>query len=165
MAIRRISLEWAEVRRWLAEGVGEPPPSGGGSRGIGGLGRLLRRKAAVGEAIDRGRATRRFEPSGGPSDPAPAGADEYVSEIPAGPATPTAPQGDRTVSNREGKRTGGVSRLQKAKLRAKHQRREARRGHPVSRGRAQPSAVERAGNRTHLTITSDPVGVSRISRG
>lgn len=121
VGIRRISLELAEVRRWIINiwaGARRQPllaeePSG--------LGQLLRRKAAVDDAIDRGRTSRKFDPAQARgAEPAPAGADEYVSNIPTGPTTPTAPTGDRTVQPVE--EEDALSRLRKAKLRAKHQR-------------------------------------------
>ena len=121
VGIRRISLEFAEVRRWLiniwASARRQPllaeEPSG--------LGQLLRRKAAVDDALDRGRTGRKFDPTQvRGAEPAPAGADEYVSNIPTGPTTPTAPTGDRTVQPVE--EEDALSRLRRAKLRAKHQR-------------------------------------------
>jgi hypothetical protein len=121
VGIRRISLELAEVRRWVlnlwASARRQPllaeEPSG--------LGQLLRRKAAVEEAIDRDRAGRKFDPTRAPTaEPAPAGADEYVSNIPTGGPMPTVPTGDRTV--RQPEEEDALSRLRKAKLRAKHQR-------------------------------------------
>jgi hypothetical protein len=133
VATRRIAIEWAEVRtasrkvwanlRHQEEVVEESV----------GLGRLLRRKAAVGEVIDRGRATRRFEPSGTPSDPAPAGADEYVSAIPGSQLPPpVARRADEPPAEEE---EDTFSKLRKAKERARRQQQQWGEGDPTDSSR------------------------------
>ncbi len=121
VAVRRIAIEWAEVRSASAKawaGLRRQPEVAEESAG---LGRLLRRKAAVGEAIDRDRSARRFEPTGSPSEPAPAGADEYESAIPSGPAPPpAAPRAeDRPAEEEE----DTFTKLRKARDRARRQTR------------------------------------------
>lgn len=118
VGVRRISLEPAEVRtaasrvwsRLRAKPVEETDDAG--------LGQLLRRKQAVGETIDRQRASRKFEPGAGPILPAPAGADAApVASAPGSPIPPpTAPQAPEPEAD------DAFERLRKAKERAKRNR-------------------------------------------
>jgi uncharacterized membrane protein len=120
VAVRRIAIEWNEVRTASARvwaGLRHHPEVVEESAG---LGRLLQRKAAVGEAIDRGRATRRFEPGESPSEPAPAGADEYVSAIPSGSAPPPSSRADERPLPEE---EDTFAKLKKARDRARKQTR------------------------------------------
>lgn len=121
VAIRRIALEWVEVRTaglrfWRALRASEPWAAEGGA-----LDRLQRRKVAVDETLARARAERRFDSTGAPpSDPAPAGADEYAARTPTGPP-PNLPVARRT-EDAPPEEDDAFSRLQKAKKRARHQR-------------------------------------------
>ena len=121
VGVRRIALEWSEVRfaslRFWAglrkrEVVDEESA---------GLDKLLRRKAATADVIDKSRATRKFDPTTAPAtDAAPAGADENASRTPTGPtnAPPVAPRAEPVADDE----TDTFAKLRKAKERAKHQR-------------------------------------------
>ncbi len=121
VAVRRIAVEWAEVRSASRKAWAYLRHQEVAAEESAGLGRLLRRKAAVGEEIDRGRAARRFEPTGTPSDPAPAGADEYVSQAPGGSSPPPAarPEPDQPAEAEE----DTFDKLRKARDRARRQHR------------------------------------------
>jgi hypothetical protein len=121
VAVRRIAVEWAEVRSVSRKAWANLRHQEVAAEESAGLGRLLRRKAAVGEEIDRGRAARRFEPTGTPSDPAPAGADEYVSQAPGGSSPPPAarPAPDQPAEAEE----DTFDKLRKARDRARRQHR------------------------------------------
>jgi uncharacterized membrane protein len=121
VATRRIAIEWSEVRNASRKAWASLRHQEVVVEDSAGLGRLLRRKAAVGEVIDRGRAARRFEPSGTPSDPAPAGADEYVSAIPGSQAQPPAARRSDDAPVEEEEDT--FAKLRKAKERARKQTR------------------------------------------
>jgi hypothetical protein len=118
VAVRRISLEWVEVRlaaerTWagLRQSQAEAEESAG-------LDRLLRRRAAVGEAIDRERGTRRFEPTT-TSEPAPAGADEFISRAPTVPPSAPTPQPEQPPAEEE----DTFAKLRRARDRARRQQR------------------------------------------
>jgi uncharacterized membrane protein len=119
VAVRRISIEWSEVRSASAKAWANLRRQPEVAEESAGLGRLLRRKAAVGEAIDRDRSARRFEATGAPGEPAPAGADEYESAIPSGSAPPpVAPRAeDRPAEEEE----DTFTKLRKARDRARRQ--------------------------------------------
>jgi len=120
VGVRRIALEWSEVRFgaikfWAGLRKREVVDTESA-----GLDKLLRRKAATADVIDRSRATRKFDPSAAPAaDPAPAGADEYASRAPSGPtgAPPVAPRAEQPAEEED-----AFAKLRKAKERAKHQR-------------------------------------------
>ncbi|HET6575171.1 MAG TPA: VWA domain-containing protein [Fimbriiglobus sp.] len=121
VATRRIAIEWAEVRTVSTRVWANLRHQDVAVEESAGLGRLLRRKAAVGEVIDRDRSTRRFEPTTSPSDPAPAGADEYVSAIPGVSAPPPpAPRTDEPPAEEE---EDTLTKLRKARDRARRQQR------------------------------------------
>ncbi|HVK19059.1 MAG TPA: VWA domain-containing protein [Fimbriiglobus sp.] len=122
VATRRIAIEWAEVRSASRKVWANLRHQEVAAEESAGLGRLLRRKAEVGEVIDRGRATRRFEPSGTPSDPAPAGADEYVSAVPGSQSPPPAARRADEPAAEEEEDT--FSKLRKAKERARRQQQQ-----------------------------------------
>jgi hypothetical protein len=114
VGVRRVSLEWTEVRTaaertWAnlrANPVAETESEG--------LGKLLRRKASVGEAIDKTRAARKFDPTATPAAPAdaPKAADDFVSTgpplLPPPPSRPTETKAPEDF----------FTRMQKAKKRA-----------------------------------------------
>ncbi|OWK34537.1 VWA domain-containing protein [Fimbriiglobus ruber] len=122
VGVRRISLEWAEVngsavRVWARLRRREVAEDDSAA-----LGRLLQRKAAVGEALDRDRAARRFEssPTESAAPPAPAGADDYAARAPTGgPNLPPPPP--PTSEQSAGDENDTFAKLRKAKQRAKHQ--------------------------------------------
>lgn len=121
VATRRISLERAELatfarRTWAA--LRATPDEEGETAS---LGRLLQRKQAVADTIDRKRAARRFTPTGETSDAAPAGADEFAARMPGSPPTgigPTPPPTAQPLDDGD----DPFERLRKAKERAKRQR-------------------------------------------
>lgn len=119
VGVRRIALEWKEVAAgataaWtrlrhepaFADGDGEN------------LGRLLKRKQAVGETIGQGRARKRFDPSAGPILPVPDGADAFAAR-PAGPPKP-APT-DRRPDEPAAEEDDTFAKLRKAKERARRE--------------------------------------------
>jgi hypothetical protein len=132
VAIRRIAIELTEVRtagRRFWAGLRHQPLADEESAG---LGQLLRRKAAVGEQIDRGRAARRFEAAPtSPAEPAPLGADDYVTSNPSGPPPVAPPAGDRRTEQ-PAEEDDAFARLRKAKERAKHKKKP---GEEDDRGR------------------------------
>ncbi len=123
VAVRRIAVEWAEVRRaggrvWSR--LRQQPAAAGDDAG---LGQLLRRKAAVAETIDRSKAVRRFDPAAAPAaEPAPAGADEYARRAGDAPPPPAAPAGDREQSQSEAEPDDPMERLRRARDRARQRR-------------------------------------------
>jgi hypothetical protein len=133
VATRRIAIEWAEVRTASRKVWANLRQQDVVAEESAGLGRLLRRKAAVGEVIDRDRSARRFEPTGTPSDAAPAGADEYVSAIPGGSAAPpVARRADEPPAEEE---EDTFSKLRKAKERARRQQQQRGEGDPPAGSR------------------------------
>lgn len=121
VATRRISLERAEIvtasrRVWAA--LRATPMEDGETAS---LGRLLQRKQAVVETIDRSRAARRFTPTGETPDAAPAGADEFAARTPDATA-PSAPPPTSRQGQPEPESDDPFERLRKAKERAKRNR-------------------------------------------
>ncbi len=120
VAVRRVAVEWKEVRTASGKawaGLRRQAEAGEESAG---LGRLLQRKAAVGEAIDRDRSARRFEPTRPPSEPAPAGADEYVERTPSGQPPPP-PAASRPEDRPAEEEEDTFTKLRKARDRARRQ--------------------------------------------
>ena len=119
VGVRRVSVEWPEVRAAAGRVWGSLRARKAEDRDSVGLNQLLRRKQQVEEAIDRGRAARRFDPSGAPpTEPAPAGADDYVSRGPAASLPPPPPA--RPSEPAQGEAEDALSRLRKARDRARH---------------------------------------------
>ena len=121
VCVRRIALEWGEVRFAALRFWGGLRRKDVVDEESAGLDKLLRRKAATVDVLDRGRATRKFDPTTtSVADPAPAGADEYASRAATGPpiATPIATRPERA----EPVEDDAFEKLRKAKERAKHQR-------------------------------------------
>jgi uncharacterized membrane protein len=130
VAIRRISLELAEVRStcgkawaWL-RGWNEPEPEAGS-----GLDRLSRRKAAVARELQRQQAARRFEPAGSSlAEPPPAGAEEYRLPPPAvaPPSSGSPPAAESAQGGPPAEADDPLTRLRKARDRARHRREQER---------------------------------------
>jgi hypothetical protein len=118
VAVRRISIEWPEVRAVATRTWGSLRAAKDETRDSAALGKLLRRKQQVEEAIDRSRAARRFDPTAAPAaDPAPAGADEYVSASPQTRLPPPPP--DRPSEPKPAAEEDAFEKLRKAKERAR----------------------------------------------
>ena len=114
---RRISLEWREVQVgatniWAKIRQQELVADGGE-----GLVRLLKRKQAIGQTLDRNRAAKRFDPTTITADAAPAGADEFVANIPTG-LPPAKPATDRAPAEPAEDEDDTLAKLRKAKKRA-----------------------------------------------
>ncbi|MGL4421704.1 MAG: hypothetical protein ACRCZF_13640, partial [Gemmataceae bacterium] len=118
VALRRISIEWAEVRYRAEKGWAKLRAAPEPIMPDAALGQLLRRKAEVDEAIDRNRAARRFDATGLPAqEPAPLGADAYIQDAPAARLPkPT----DRPSEAKPTDAEDALSRLKKARDRARH---------------------------------------------
>ena len=96
VAVRRIAVEWAEVRRFGDRVWGTLRRQPVTAADDAALGQLLRRKAEVG---DRLKATRRFDPTASPTtEPAPAGADEFARRMGDAPPPTASPAGDRQAA-------------------------------------------------------------------
>lgn len=122
VAVRRIALEWHEVRSTLERIWSRLRAQPVTETDSGGLGQLLRRKQEVEETIDRTRATRRFEPlAGGPSEVAPAGADELLTQGEAPRPVPPPPAARPSEAPASGE-DDALSRLRKARDRARHRK-------------------------------------------
>lgn len=123
VGVRRISLEWSEVNAAAAMAWGKVRGrTEAADNGTSALDRLRARKAATAAAIDRERSARRFEPgAAAPSEPAPAGADEFASRFPTAPPPPAPPT---RASQPKDDEDDPFARLRKAKQRAKHQKRD-----------------------------------------
>ena len=117
VGVRRISVEPREVTTAATRVWGTLRHQKAAADDPHGLGRLLQRKAAVGEAIDRGRSARRFEPTAPTAEPAPLGADEYVTRTEALPPPP--PPVRRPDQPPDEDPDDPLTRLKKAKERAK----------------------------------------------
>ncbi|MGL6094281.1 MAG: hypothetical protein ACRC7O_00585, partial [Fimbriiglobus sp.] len=123
VGVRRVSLEPAEVRaagRFVWSRLrGEPDATMDAGAG---LGRLLQRKQAVDDTLERARAARRFAPSVRGDEPpavAPSGADAFTGPAPTAPPPPP--------PTRDAKPAGDdvddpLARLRKARNRAQHRR-------------------------------------------
>ncbi|MFO0937009.1 MAG: VWA domain-containing protein [Gemmataceae bacterium] len=118
VGVRRVSLEWTEVRSkaeqiWIQ--LRTKPTLETESTG---LNQLLRRKQTVGEAIDKSRAARKFDPTGAPVETSetPKAADDFVTKgpplLPPPPPRPTEPKPAQDDF---------FTRMQKAKKRAGQQ--------------------------------------------
>jgi hypothetical protein len=118
---RRISLESKELQQAFARFWAKLRHQTVTADDGAGLDRLLQRKAAVGAAIDKGKSTRKFDPSSvTAAEPAPAGADEYAAKTGKPSETTKPPQhvDDKPEADDE---DDPLTRLRKAKQRAKHQ--------------------------------------------
>jgi uncharacterized membrane protein len=119
VGVRRVSIEWPEVRAAASKSWAALRAKTEEQRDSAGLGRLLQRKQQVGEVIDRSRAARRYDPTAVPSgEPAPAGADEYVAQAPESRLPP--PPAERPSESRSSEAEDALSRLRKARDRARH---------------------------------------------
>lgn len=125
VGVRRISLEPGELRQtadkfWARARKKQAARSAGAEDAF--LARLREKKAVVGESLERERAARKFEPTGPPAEPAPAGADESG---PAGPPvfSPKPPPPPPAAPKPAGEPADDyISKLRKAKQRAPHER-------------------------------------------
>lgn len=116
VANRRVSLEWAELRRGAEKlwGTLRAKPEAGDESA--GLGQLLRRKQSASEEIDRKRAARKFEvdpASNHVASDAPKVADDFVSDGPPLLPPPPAREAPKPQAAED-----FFSQLKKAKKRA-----------------------------------------------
>jgi uncharacterized membrane protein len=119
VGVRRISIEWPEVQAAATTAWSALRAQKAEERDSAALGRLLQRKQEVGEAIDRSRAARRFDPTAvPPSEPAPPGAHESINASSQTPLPPPPLQrpSEPTPTDAE----DALSRLRKARDRARH---------------------------------------------
>jgi uncharacterized membrane protein len=121
VGIRRISLESTELRNAFARFWGKLRNQEVSLEDDASLGRLLQRKAVVSAAMDKNKATRKFDPNSVTvAEPAPAGADEYAAK--SGSPAETSRQPQRIEDKPEvDDQDDPLTRLKKAKQRAKHQ--------------------------------------------
>jgi hypothetical protein len=118
VGIRRVSLEWPEVTAGLAAFWLKLREHREVATESAGLDRLAKTKAKAAETLEKKRAARRFEPGDAPSAPAPAGADELVTDRPS--PLKAAPPPLREEKPKE--EDDMFSALKKAKKRVDHNR-------------------------------------------
>jgi uncharacterized membrane protein/Mg-chelatase subunit ChlD len=123
VAIRRISLEWKDLRNFCERQWAKLRATPYEEVESEGLGALLKRKQAVGDVIAKKRATRTFElDPAAEGTSAPEGADDYAARAGTGGPLPSAPP-PATAKPTDDDEDGDdfMTRMRKAKERGKKQ--------------------------------------------
>ncbi len=118
VGVRRIALEWKEVAAGATTAWTRlrHEPAFAGAEGEN-LGRLLKRKQAVGETLVQGRARKRFDPTSGPALPVPDGADAFAAR----PTAPPKPAPAARATEPAAEEDDTFAKLRRAKERARRE--------------------------------------------